>query len=202
MDIQGVIFLYGVLAVVGVLVLAWFGLMFVAARFSDGVAASYHDIRVRLTPLAITGAWGVATLAMAGSLYFSETANFPPCQLCWYQRIAMYPLVLILGVAALRRDTSVRWYAIPLALVGAAIAAYHLYVQWFSVELAGCAVDAPCHQAWFREFGFISIPFLALVAFLLVVVFLLIPLRQGDEDPDDEDEDAGDAADEAAELPA
>jgi disulfide bond formation protein DsbB len=181
MDVHGVIFVYGVLAVVGILVLAWFTLMFAASYFSEGIAASYGRVRRRLTPLALTGAWGAATLAMAGSLYFSEIAHFPPCTLCWYQRIAMYPLVLILGVAVIRRDIAVRIYAIPLALIGAAISAYHLYVQWFHVELSGCSETAPCNQYWFREFGFISIPFLAFVAFALVITFLLIPARGRDE---------------------
>ena len=62
---------------------------------------------------------------MAGSLYFSEVADFMPCTLCWYQRIAMYPLVLLLGIAAFRRDRAIRLYVVPLAVVGAAISIYH-----------------------------------------------------------------------------
>ena len=108
MEVTTVITLYGIGALVGVLTLVWFGLMFVASRLSDGIAESYDDLRSRLAPMALTLAWGVALLATAGSLYFSEVANYLPCTLCWYQRIAMYPLVLILGIAVLRRDTAVR----------------------------------------------------------------------------------------------
>ena len=192
MDIHGVTFVYGLLAVVGILVLAWFGLMFAASRLSEGIAESYANVRRRLTPLSLTLAWSVATLAMAGSLYFSEIANFPPCTLCWYQRIAMYPLVLILGIAAIRRDIGIRIYAIPLALIGAGIATYHYILEWFpEIDTGACVVGTPCTTVWFREFGFVSIPFLALVAFLLIITFLLIPQRRatGDHELPESSED-------------
>jgi len=183
MDVQTVTLLFGVAALIGILVLIWFSLMYVAAHFSEAIDESYENVRRRLTPLAITGAWGVATLAMAGSLYFSEIAHYTPCTLCWYQRIAMYPLVLILGIAAVRRDIAIRLYAIPLALVGVAISTYHYLLEWFpSIDAGACTVGIPCTQVWFREFGFVSLPLLALVAFLLVTVLLLIPLRH----PNDE----------------
>jgi disulfide bond formation protein DsbB len=190
MDVQAVIFLYGVLAIVGIFILAWFGLMFLASRFSDSIDESYHGVRRRLSPLAITAAWGVATLAMAGSLYFSDIAHFTPCTLCWYQRIAMYPLVLILGIAAIRRDIAIRLYAIPLALVGAAISTYHYLLEWFpSIDAGACTVGIPCTQVWFREFGFVSLPLLALIAFLLVIVLLLIPERTPAAEPVEAEEE-------------
>jgi disulfide bond formation protein DsbB len=203
MDVQTVILVYGILAVVGILVLAWFGLMFVASRFSEGLAESYANVRRRLTPLAVTGAWSVATLAMAGSLYYSEIAHFPPCTLCWYQRIAMYPLVLILGIAAIRRDTAIRLYAIPLALVGAAISSYHYLLEWFpELDTGACVVGVPCTTVWFREFGFVSLPFLALVAFLLVITLLLIPMRKGAETEAIESQDGDADTDDGSEAPA
>ena len=178
MEVTTVITLYGVAALVGVLVLVWFGLMFGASLLSDDIAESYDRIRSRLAPMALTAAWGVALLATAGSLYFSEVANYLPCTLCWYQRIAMYPLVLVLGIAVLRRDTAVRIYAIPVAAVGAAISAYHYLLEWFpQIDTGACSAVIPCTQVWFREFGFISLPLLALIAFGLVITFLLIPLR-------------------------
>ena len=72
----------------------------------------------------------VAATATFGSLYFSEVANFAPCRLCWFQRIAMYPLSVVLLVGAIRRDAAVRWYAGPLALIGALIAGYHTLIEW------------------------------------------------------------------------
>jgi disulfide bond formation protein DsbB len=183
MEVTTVITLYGIAALVGILVLVWFGLMFVASRLSDGVAESYDALRDRLAPVALTAAWGVALLATAGSLYFSEVANYTPCTLCWYQRIAMYPLVLILGIAAVRRDTGVRIYAIPVALVGATIAAYHYLLEWFpQIDTGACSAVIPCTQVWFRQFGFISLPLLALIAFGLIITILLLPHRSSAED--------------------
>ena len=204
MEVTTVITLYGIGALVGVLTLVWFGLMFVASRLSDGIAESYDDLRSRLAPMALTLAWGVALLATAGSLYFSEVANYLPCTLCWYQRIAMYPLVLILGIAVLRRDTAVRIYAIPVALVGGAISAYHYLLEWFpQIDTGACSAVIPCTQVWFREFGFVSLPLLALIAFGLIITFLLIPHRSSDAveeaevetDEDEPDEDDADDED-------
>jgi disulfide bond formation protein DsbB len=118
----------------------------------------------------------VAATATAGSLYFSEVANFEPCRLCWYQRIAMYPLSLILLVAALRRDRAVRWYVGPLAACGAVISTYHYLVEWHPrLEGGGvCELIAPCTFIWFREFGFVTLAFMALCGFLTILV-LVVP---------------------------
>lgn len=118
----------------------------------------------------------VAGMSMAGSLYFSEIANLVPCRLCWYQRIAMYPLVVILLVAAFRRDRGVRFYAVPLAVIGALISGYHYLIEWFpELESDGvCSVDMPCTFVWFRRLGFITIPFMALCGFLAVIALLTI----------------------------
>jgi disulfide bond formation protein DsbB len=189
-DVTTVITFYGLLALLGILVIAWFALMFLASLFSANAGEGYAGIRARLTPVALTAAWGVALLATAGSLYFSEFANYTPCTLCWYQRIAMYPLVLILGIAIVRRDTAVRIYALPIALVGAAIASYHYLLEWFpQIDTGACSAVIPCTQVWFREFGFVSMPLLALVAFGLIITFLLIPMRSSAvAEVDDEDE--------------
>ena len=183
MDVNTVITFYGVLALVGIVMLAWFGLMFVASFLSDSVAVGFDGVRERLTPFALTAAWAVALLATAGSLYFSEVAHYTPCTLCWYQRIAMYPLALVLGIAVLRRDTAVRIYVLPVAIVGAVISTYHYLLEWFpQIDTGTCSAAIPCTQVWFREFGFISLPFLALIAFGLIIAFLLIPHRDTMDD--------------------
>ena len=120
-------------------------------------------------------AWLVAAVAMAGSLYFSETANFAPCKLCWYQRIAMYPLALLLLIAAVRRDQGIRRYAVPLAVVGAVISAYHYLIEWRPSLGAGtCEISAPCTVPWFREFGFVSLSFMALCGFAAIIALLTL----------------------------
>jgi len=123
-------------------------------------------------------ALGVAATCTLGSLYMSEVRHFVPCDLCWYQRIAMYPLAVILLVAAARRDPGVRWYAAPLAVIGAVISTYHYVLEWFpQLESGACGVGPPCTLVWFREFGFVSLPYLALSAFLLILAFLWIAAR-------------------------
>jgi disulfide bond formation protein DsbB len=190
MDVSTVIAFYGVLALVGIVILAWFGLIFVASFLSDGIHDGFARARHRLRPFSVTAAWAVATLATAGSLYFSEIAHYTPCILCWYQRIAMYPLVLILGIAAWRRDLGIRVYAVPVAVVGAIISTYHYFLEWFpQIDTGACSAGVPCTQVWFREFGFVSLPFLALIAFLLIITFLLAPGRADDVDGSDDDVD-------------
>src|SRR5690625_4474636 len=87
----------------------------------------------------------IAAVATGGSLTYSEIAGFPPCELCWYQRILMYPLPLVLGLAGWRRDwAALRWYALPMSLIGAAVAAYHVVVQRTPATSTFCGPDGGC----------------------------------------------------------
>ena len=125
----------------------------------------------RRATIGLAGA--VALVATLGSLYYSEVANFVPCRLCWYQRIGMYPLALLLGIATWRDDGGVRRYALPLAVLGGAISVYHYLIQWFPELQAGaCDPTAPCAAFYVREFGFVSIPFMALMGFAAVATLL------------------------------
>ena len=121
------------------------------------------------------GAWLVATTATAGSLYFSEVRLFVPCSLCWYQRIMMYPLVILLGVASYRQDRGIVRYALPLSVLGGAVSLFHYLEQkvpGFSAPSL-CRMGVPCTQEYINWLGFITIPFLALVAFTLITVLLV-----------------------------
>jgi len=111
-----------------------------------------------------------------GSLYFSEVAHFVPCKLCWYQRICVYPLAVILLVAALRRDRSVRWYAIPLAGIGMLIGSYHYLIEWYpNLETGSCSATGPaCSAVWFRELGFVSLPLMVVAGCALIITLLLL----------------------------
>lgn len=116
----------------------------------------------------------VAITASLGSLYLSEIAHLIPCTLCWYQRIAMYPLAVILPIAAFRRDHGIRLYAAVIAGVGGVIALYHRLIQIYpQLDKTSCAaVGPPCSAPWFEVFGFISIPYMALSGFLLIMALL------------------------------
>lgn len=132
---------------------------------------------VLLTGIRETAHWlafSVAATAMVGSLYFSEVAEYVPCKLCWYQRIAMYSLAVILLVAAVKRDHGVTKYALPLAVIGAGISTYHYLLEWFpSIQTDVCSIDVPCTTIWFREFGFATLSFMALSGFLLIIALMV-----------------------------
>lgn len=127
-------------------------------------------------------AWLVAATAMVGSLIYSEVAHFLPCKLCWYQRIAMYPLAVILLVAAIRREVVARFYALPLAVIGLGISIYHYLVQVFpSLEGSSCDPANPCSSRWVEQFGFLSIPFMAGAGFIVITVLLVFYVRKTHE---------------------
>lgn len=119
-------------------------------------------------------AGGVAIAAMFGSLYLSEIVRLIPCKLCWYQRIAMYPIAIMLPIAAWRRDNGIRLYAAVLALIGLGVAIWHRLMQAFpNLDSGACAaVGPPCSAPYIKEFGFVTIPYMALSAFILILVLL------------------------------
>ncbi|PFB56451.1 disulfide oxidoreductase [Bacillus cereus] len=120
-------------------------------------------------------AWMIATSAMLISLFFSEWMNLPPCDLCWYQRMAMYPLVLILGIGIYRKDPHVSTYAFPFACIGLLIAVYQITIQAFPTsEMKMCSVGVSCTEDYLNLFGFISIPMLSFVGFLAIIMLLYI----------------------------
>jgi disulfide bond formation protein DsbB len=129
-------------------------------------------------PFALPLAAAVTTTCLLGSLYFSEIVNYKPCRLCWFQRTMMYPLAIILIIAALRKDWKVKFYAVPLAAIGAVIASYHWLLERFpNIESGVCDVEVPCEFVWFELFGFVTLPFMALTAFVAVIVFTTLPTQ-------------------------
>ncbi len=121
-------------------------------------------------------AFAQALIAMLGSLYFSEVLQFPPCVLCWYQRICMYPLVLLLGIGIYRQDKTIYWYTLPLAVVGWVISVYHnlLYYKILPESIQPCMLGVSCTTKFIEWLGFVTIPFLSFVAFSVVIVCLLV----------------------------
>lgn len=117
-----------------------------------------------------------ALAGMLGSLFFSEILHFPPCSLCWYQRIALYPLVVIFGVAILKKDRLVQYYAWPLIGAGWIIALYHnsLYYNILPEAAAPCIAGISCTTKFIEWFGFITIPFLSLISFTTLGLLMLI----------------------------
>jgi disulfide bond formation protein DsbB len=133
-------------------------------------------LRAALGASALQLAFVVALVATLGSLWLSEGAHFVPCRLCWYQRIAMYPMAVILGIAAVRRDRGVRVYALPVVLIGATISVWHVLVERFPSleEATSCDPANPCSLIWVERFGYLTIPTMALSAFALIATLLLL----------------------------
>lgn len=144
-----------------------------------GTRATFEAASAATAPSAIAMAAIVATLATIGSLYFSEVAGYEPCRLCWFQRIAMYPLTVILWLAVAWRDRTVIPYVVALAGIGAVIAGYHVALEWIpALDTGACGVGPSCSVIWFRVFGLISLPTMALSAFLLIIAVVTLPMRR------------------------
>src|SRR5260221_12168949 len=108
-----------------------------------------------------------ALTATLGSLYFSEIVHFPPCVLCWYQRICLYPLSIIIAVGIIKKDKNLPFYVLPLSLIGMLISIYHnlLYYNILPESVAPCVSGVSCTTKFIEWFGFITIPFLSFSAF-------------------------------------
>lgn len=141
------------------------------------LALGKRNLKRELRSLTMELATLVAFGATLGSLYFSEIRNFLPCEFCWYQRIAMYPLALILLIATIRRDRKIIPYALTLSTIGGIISAYHYQSQLFPGQGSSCGLDASCAYKWVEVFGFVTIPLLAFGSFLLISMLLLATPR-------------------------
>lgn len=119
----------------------------------------------------------VAVAATSGSLYFSEVANFNPCEMCWVQRIFMYPLAIILPIAAIRRHRDVIPYAMVIAAIGLGFSIYHIQLQVRPDQSTSCDLTNPCSAKWIDALGFATIPMLAGMSFVLILATLIARLQ-------------------------
>jgi disulfide bond formation protein DsbB len=145
-------------------------------RFA-GITAPFRVLRKSVWGYELWLGFLVAALATGGSLFFSEVAHYAPCELCWYERICMYPLAIVLLLMALANDYRAARYLLPLPIVGAGLAAYHVLVERGVVSQSKeCVLSAPggCATKWIDQLGYVTIPVLTLTAFALVLGFLLL----------------------------
>jgi disulfide bond formation protein DsbB len=175
-DTQTVTLFLALLAVVAQLAVASAVVLAVGGRVAAPLARARAAVAAEVGPQALLLAATVALVCTAGSLWLSEGAHFPPCKLCWYQRIAMYPLVVVLGIAARRRDLGVRLTGSVMAALGGSISIYHLVIERYpSLESAGsCDPANPCSTRWVERFGYLTIPGMALSGFALILVLLAV----------------------------
>ena len=120
--------------------------------------------------IALLATW----IATCGSLFFSEVLRWQPCVLCWYQRILMYPLAILLAIGIVRRDRGLHVYVLPFSIAGIGVSLYHyLLIKTDWLPPPACTVGVPCTVDYLNWFGFINIPFLALTAFLIITCMML-----------------------------
>ncbi len=124
-------------------------------------------------------AWLISLVATLGSLYLSEIMLFEPCKLCWLQRIFMYPLTILLGIACFKNDYKITPYALALSIPGGLIALYHYLEQKVPViqAIAPCRIGVPCHLDYLDWFGWLTIPMMALIAFVLITITLFLVVK-------------------------
>jgi disulfide bond formation protein DsbB len=189
---------YAVLALIADAIALLVLMGFLLTRTSDASRAQWTRFRDGITPFALHFAWVVATLATLGSLYLSQIAGDYPCEFCWFQRICMYPLSLLLGIAAFRGDLQVaKRYFITLPVVGAILAVYHYQLEHVANEPHGNCGPVSCSAPLFNIFGFISVPFLSMAAFFLIITLIVVARSNNEDDEDLEDDPEVTPGDEA-----
>ncbi|SEB61746.1 disulfide oxidoreductase [Paenibacillus sp. GP183] len=136
-------------------------------------------------------AWVVSLVAVSGSLFLSDYMGFEPCKLCWFQRIFMYPQAILLAIACYKNDRRQIPYLLPLSVIGGSISLYHYAEQKIPglAKLLPCTSGVPCNQDYINWLGFITIPFLALIAFILIIVLLWIGRSESSMDVEVEEGD-------------
>jgi disulfide bond formation protein DsbB len=150
-----------------------------------GASGPLQSLRSALWGYELWAAFLVAAIATGGSLFFSQVAGYVPCELCWFQRICMYPLSLLTLILAVHGDYRAARYLLPFPVVGAGVSIYHVFVENGVVnQTTACLVSAPggCATKWINEFGYMTIPTLALTGFVLLIGFLALASAGGGEE--------------------
>ena len=199
---------YAVLALIADALVVVAAIAFIVSRTSPSGRDWWGSLRDGISPFALQIAWIVAVLATFGSLFLQFFEGLQPCEFCWFQRICMYPLSLLLGIAAFRGDVQVaKRYFIGLSVVGLGLAIYHYQLELFPNQPLVCSASGPaCNIAVIDVFGFISVPFLSMAAFALISTLLLMVRGDSDDGFDEVDVIEGivniDSDDDAVPSPA
>ena len=174
MDKDVVILFFALLATLAQVIVVVALVLWAGSKVSPALGRVKQSVLAAVGPQALSMAAVVATVCTLGSLYLSESnPKFLPCRLCWFQRTAMYPLVVVLGVAAIRRDDGARLTGAILAGIGACISVWHLLVEQYpNLESSSCDPNNPCSFKWVDQWGYLTIPGMALSGFALILVLL------------------------------
>ena len=171
---HAIVSLLAVLGVVGQVLVVCLLVLLLVAR---------DRVREWLWGYELWAAFLVAAIATGGSLFLSDVAGYVPCEMCWFQRICMYPLSLLTLFAAYHRDYRFARYLLPFPVIGACVSIYHLLIENKVVATpAACQIGAGCNVKWINYFGYMTIPTLALTAFVLLTIFLGLAAASPEED--------------------
>ena len=172
--VEAITYILSVLTVIGNIVILMFLINIISKKTFDGVFRFFKKN-------AFVLAFIVALIATFGSLYYSEIVGYEPCKLCWFQRIFMYPFVVMFAVSLWKKDRNVFRYVIPMAIIGGLIALYHYYLQISKTTSVACSVvgySVSCSEHFFLRFGYITIPTMALTAFILIIIAGILVKRE------------------------
>lgn len=186
-DVDVMSFFFAALTLIALAISLGCAAIMIWARFSAAGKGWSDRLRYSVENNGLFLAWSIAAVATLGSLYYSEIANFTPCKLCWFQRIAMYPQAVILGIAVLYNDYRIRRYVLPVVSIGALISIYHYLLERFPswASEGSCDPTAPCTTVWVWKFHFISIPFMALAGFTAIGFLMWLLPKEEKEAPDE-----------------
>lgn len=166
MSIDQINFLLSLFTIIGQVGFVLLGLKLLFARNWQLPIVNYFNKN------ALQYAFVIALVAMLSSLYYSQIAHFTPCNLCWYQRIFMYPQVFLLGLALLKKDDRIIDYSLLISAIGTSISLYHNYI-YYTAKVSNFCGLVSCTERYIVGFGYLSIPLMALTGFLLLDLLLI-----------------------------
>lgn len=172
-----VINLFGMLTLIAQIILGIFVLLLILKRLDKNNKTIKRIVQF-LSDYGLVFSFFIALFATFGSLFLSEVAHFTPCKLCWYQRIFMYPQVLLLGIATLKNDFGIKRYVLPMSIIGAGIAIYHYLLQVSPIPLPCSDEIANCALKQINYFGYITIPLMSFTAFALIILFMVMSKKK------------------------
>lgn len=172
-----IVSIFGYLVLAAQILIVLFALIFIGSRVSPKNKFITSVFKF-ISENSLSFAFFIALIAVSGSLFFSEIAHFVPCKLCWYQRIFMYPQVILLGIATLKNDFGIKRYILPLSIIGLVIAVYHYVLQMSPIPLPCSDEVASCALKQISYFGYITIPLMSATAFALIIILMLLIKRK------------------------
>lgn len=165
-----------ILTIIGDVFILFSVLLWLLSYKSEQAKGWLNQVFQPIDARLILSALIVSVVATSGSLFYSEIAGYDPCKLCWFQRILMYPQVILLAIAYKKSDVEITTYSLALSILGLAIAVYHYIIQFSQSPLVPCSTvgySVSCSDHFTLSYGYITIPMMAMTAFALIIIFMI-----------------------------